>query len=461
MPWFFEAMPLIEDAAFMSNIDPRRMFVCLEQMSKPQRGLRGLRMNIANRRRVWGVCAQLAARYNEKLPRSHNQGRETLAKGEEEEEAQSIMANATNPHMPRIREDPRHSVFKGSNKKNLVDTVVTQWICAWGEIGAPGTAVETAWDECDCFTGIAVEIRGERRRFGSGWEGNVCRRELPAGVWIDGLILHIQYPSARFRLNRHQNPREGYDHVMGVEVRFRNMVVMLSTTLIHQVSCNDGSRIAMGSCAPEHVKRPLIVGDQMALVGLMGKVVVCRVKMQPSKIHTNGKKNGMITRMGLLEHRRPGAVFNHRQQDPKPHLAREILWENDAHEQLGGRRIWDLQSLHLSIPQEEGLHDPFIDSIASCKAFFWGTSEEELQRLCCLSGLVAIRRSKPDNERRSFRGVDAQYTRPGPESRRIELTGKKDEDLDTVHFEIDGAGGERVTRVEVGSITGLKVGRHA
>lgn len=214
MPWFFEAIPLLEDAAFMSNMDPRRMFVCLERMSKPQRGLRGLRMNIANRRRVWGICAQLAARYNEKLPRSHNQGRERLAKEEEEEEdeAQSIMANATIPHMPRIREDPRHSVFKGNVMRKPVNTVHRQWIRAWEEIGAPGTAVETAWNKNDRLTGVAVEIRGELRRFGSGWDGNVCRRELPAGVWIDGLILHIQ--------QEYTKNGDNMDYVAGVEVRF-------------------------------------------------------------------------------------------------------------------------------------------------------------------------------------------------------------------------------------------------
>lgn len=199
----------------------------------------------------------------------------------------------------------------------------------------------------------------------------------------------------------------------------------------------------------------------MVVVGLAGKFVVRKVEMKHFKTNADTRKNGKITRMGLLEHPRPGTFFNHHQQGPKLHLAREFLWENDAHEQLGGRRIWELQSLHLSIPFEEDLREPLIDSTGSCVPLFWGTSEEELQRLCCLSGLVAIRRGKLDNERRSFRGVDAQYTRPGPESRRIELTRKKDEDLDTVHFEIDGAGGERVTRVEVGSITGLKVGRHA
>lgn len=217
----------------------------------------------------------------------------------------------------------------------------------------------------------------------------------------------------------------------------------------------------MGCCEPKHMMRPLIVGDKMVVVGLTGKSVVRKVDMQPSKTNANARKNGKITRMGLLEHSLLGAPFNHHQRDPKPHLAREFLWENDAHEQLRGRRIWELQSLHLSIPGEKWLDQPLINTMIPFQALFWGTSEEELQKLCRLSWHIAIEREGRRYEKWSLREVKAQYTQPGPESRCLKLEGDKGEDHDAVCFEIDGAGGERVTGVEAKGTSTLKVGQHA
>ncbi|KAJ5273432.1 hypothetical protein N7478_008557 [Penicillium angulare] len=78
MPWFFELQTFLEDLvlstrnsnnAVKSNSNEsqekslRDLFIWANKISTPRRGIRGPFMSIANRRRVWRVCKQLAGPY--------------------------------------------------------------------------------------------------------------------------------------------------------------------------------------------------------------------------------------------------------------------------------------------------------------------------------------------------------------------------------------------------------------
>jgi hypothetical protein len=63
MPWFFELHELLEDAAAFGDKSLKRVFVWAEKISTSNSFIRGPFMGIVNRRRIWGMCEQIAAHY--------------------------------------------------------------------------------------------------------------------------------------------------------------------------------------------------------------------------------------------------------------------------------------------------------------------------------------------------------------------------------------------------------------
>ncbi len=63
MPWFSEALDVLDGAADLRRTDLKRFYLWARSVSRPRRFVRGPFMAVANRRRIWGVCEQINARY--------------------------------------------------------------------------------------------------------------------------------------------------------------------------------------------------------------------------------------------------------------------------------------------------------------------------------------------------------------------------------------------------------------
>ena len=59
-PWFWELGDLVAEQNF---VDYKGLFLWLEAVTRPRKGVSGPWMGLANRRRIWGVCGQLADAY--------------------------------------------------------------------------------------------------------------------------------------------------------------------------------------------------------------------------------------------------------------------------------------------------------------------------------------------------------------------------------------------------------------
>jgi hypothetical protein len=62
-PWFWEIGDLLAERILSSDFDYKRLFLWLDKVTTPKYGLYAPFMGVANRRRIWGVCGQLAPAY--------------------------------------------------------------------------------------------------------------------------------------------------------------------------------------------------------------------------------------------------------------------------------------------------------------------------------------------------------------------------------------------------------------
>ncbi|KAL4895146.1 F-box domain protein [Aspergillus ambiguus] len=64
MPWFWEFHALKSESPLPDDINYKRLYLWLDKMTTPRYGMDDQALTgVANRRRIWGVCQQLAPRY--------------------------------------------------------------------------------------------------------------------------------------------------------------------------------------------------------------------------------------------------------------------------------------------------------------------------------------------------------------------------------------------------------------
>jgi hypothetical protein len=173
-PSFWELDEFLRNISFPENFDGRGAFRWLNDMTKPSFGLSGPLMGIANRRRIWNSCLQLAPMYHEMLDTEPYID-------PSDAEAASIMAAATTPQTYVTR-------FPA-----LTDTrtITTQFICSWQEIESRPCELRTYWSSHQDgeLIGISVDFGSEERVFGStdGEEGYCVH--ISASDWIQEIRL--------------------------------------------------------------------------------------------------------------------------------------------------------------------------------------------------------------------------------------------------------------------------------
>lgn len=66
MPWFWELHEVIEGNNY-PDLDLRSLYLWLDKMTTPRYGLTGPFLGVANRRRIWGPCEEIAEQYHHRL----------------------------------------------------------------------------------------------------------------------------------------------------------------------------------------------------------------------------------------------------------------------------------------------------------------------------------------------------------------------------------------------------------
>ncbi|KAL5358749.1 hypothetical protein BJX96DRAFT_183318 [Aspergillus floccosus] len=74
MPWLWEFHALKHEKTLPEDINYKRLYLWLDKMTAPRYGMDDLALTgVANRRRIWGVCQQLAPRYFRGLKQAQKQ----------------------------------------------------------------------------------------------------------------------------------------------------------------------------------------------------------------------------------------------------------------------------------------------------------------------------------------------------------------------------------------------------
>lgn len=143
-------------------------------------------MGIANRRRIWNVCEQLAPAYNLKAHRKTQDE-------PDDQEAKAVLDAALSLHMPRVMyPQPKQST-----------TVFAQFIRSWNEVANQASDVETYFREEDgALVGISVTFSDVERIFGSTEGKKGQSMHINAQDWIQEIIVDIRHIDM---LNRNQD----------------------------------------------------------------------------------------------------------------------------------------------------------------------------------------------------------------------------------------------------------------
>lgn len=177
MAWAWDVLAAVTAQTEPAKIDYERLCLWLDKISTPQFGARGPFLGLANRRRIWSVCQEIANQY------LHC----TISNVREAPDI-SILEQCECQDMPFINL-PRAG-------DQLTTTQRSLWVYGWEELnGRQSVTIELIWNENDALVGLGVTIGTSRRILGMDDANNPRLRKTAALVrfesgWIQGLIIH-------------------------------------------------------------------------------------------------------------------------------------------------------------------------------------------------------------------------------------------------------------------------------
>ncbi|CAI6341034.1 unnamed protein product [Periconia digitata] len=247
LPWFPEFRKLYQELLVPGNINCKKVFLWLENITKPRIGIRGPLMGIANRRRIWRVCEQIGMVYNHYAMSNELETNEIL-----EQATTLTMAPVMYP-LP-VNSEP---------------SVISQWIKSWDEIEQKSCDFITYWHDTGSskaggLVGLGVAFGDDERVFNHprGASTTVAKVTLENSDWIQVVVLHIE------DIFEPEPPASKGRHAL-IDVR--------EQILIRGVTITMRSGIQYDLCAAGTIpfgltKRILTASKSHEIVGLKGRI---------------------------------------------------------------------------------------------------------------------------------------------------------------------------------------------
>ena len=471
LPWFYELQYFLDGIEFnahtedLSHNSLRHLFARAHGTTMPRRGMKGPFMGIANRRRIWDICSQLADLYVDQLPPYDS---DDFAM-ENEEEAQ-FLNEAVCLEMPVVTTPTQDRFY----------TVRAFWVHTWSQINQSeriftlklfwerdnlmglGTTMEDGKGSILSLFGVDEQEDGSPKDIGQESGISVTEMRIDSDDWITGFILY--WPDTS----------EGY-RKPGTESLVSAITVL----------CASGRKETFGEVSSRDIKRPIVPSKGMSIVGLVGHVGKTRWS-SPGSQH--------FIRFGLLQVpssniKDDGRIdtVNSPEDVLMPTWAQKMAWTNDCTEifttgpsgRIGldhfpmpftrarsssGIPIWDLPNLRIQ--QAEATISSYChDDLIAYHPLIWAQDVKEARSLRRLTGWVP--EGSPisgftDGKswhgfERDICGIKAKFApESGLELRSIGMEEFADQYQDLkwdesqcMHLDIDGAGGEMITGVAV------------
>ncbi|KAK7059597.1 putative f-box domain protein [Favolaschia claudopus] len=251
MPWFWELHALLCDGSIdFKPTDFKGLAWWVNQQTLPRDGLRGPFMGIANRRRIWDVCEQLADDY---LPLVALKSRERI---QGSPVAESIWDQSVNIDMPAV-------VWPKPAEKAGIRTSAVQWISVDKSSHSMerGGVFETYWDKDGSLRAMCLTVAGASERRLCGISSEMSKEEVILDSDIVGLVVCMQ------DIFRHEQR----------ETSIKGIIVHTASGLCYPLGDTSNA---------EYCQRFLNIESGYALTGVVGHIT----------------KDGHITRLGLVQH---------------------------------------------------------------------------------------------------------------------------------------------------------------
>ncbi|KAI8667103.1 hypothetical protein NCS56_00845600 [Fusarium sp. Ph1] len=287
MPWLWDLGAAVDTPT--TQIDYMKLYAWLKSVTTPGFGVEPPFLAMANRRRIWQPCKEIA-RHCKEVRRPYY---------------------ATEPEPKIVEQARRRMLLKvapiqaptegGISPTIRPRTSSTIWLYSWQDLEKSrfgGSFVETFWNEDDLLTGIGVVFGGGRRILGTDTgEKEVAR--ISGNDWISQMTLRI-----------------------GDEKRSENTSVGIRSIGLHFRS---GTSFFVGRPDLNQVTRLLCTSKDNCLVGVEGHV----------------GSDGVISRLGILEAPIPEAKTCYDGDKLGP-LAQRITWAPNMHQ------LWERGNLKIS-----------------------------------------------------------------------------------------------------------------
>jgi hypothetical protein len=257
MPWFWELKKILEEQSSF-EFDFRRLYLWANKMTIAEFGMEGPFLGIANRRRIWRACQQIA--------RGYHTWKEEPADGYDDKH--QFMKYAQCLQMP--------SVLHPRPKGKVSQTSKCQWIYSWNEIDTRPSTFETFWNADETLVGLAVTFGRSQRVLGRTDRDAVGNeritwqsRRIAATDWISGLVLHIPHLSP---LNDSASTAIKGLSVSVCASRNKQCSFSVQSPLTAtQIIFRESGRFTFGLKDVVNL-RPLIVSEDIYLVGVTGHI---------------------------------------------------------------------------------------------------------------------------------------------------------------------------------------------
>ncbi|KAJ4211361.1 hypothetical protein NW759_012563 [Fusarium solani] len=407
MPYFEELGETITTRReSLGSQDLRKILLWAEEASKPRVGISGFLMAVANRRRIWGVCEQIARRYHAECP---GLNLETSC------EMESIAVG-----------NKMH--FVGFNDKAVFDTLRSYWIRSWDEYDAdrpwtPKTFWNSDWD----MTGISVSFGDEGpRMFGKrgteegAWETS---KEVAPETWLRGFVFHLR--PANSLLKWEDAPWNNIS-VKGITIYFY-----------------DAFPVSYGDTGDSLMQRPLFAAEDMVIVGIEGQLA----KQEKEDVAP------WILRFGLLQ------AYPGDEEKPDPGYYPEVGDEeqmswSSASLALLDEPSWESESLKFVYDGFDRVEDTTVErEHIPMRILMLGNRPNELANIRSISACISTKCIRERDNKKYFDNAvtnmrvsfaDGQQTCA---MREVDDDGSPWLEENWDEFEIDGPGGEIIEEI--------------
>ncbi|KAL1592714.1 hypothetical protein SLS60_011130 [Paraconiothyrium brasiliense] len=247
LPWFWEVSAIAGDSSTTEHLGEKNSFLWIEAATRPRFGIEGPLMGIANRRRIWNVCQQLAPQYAEKV--------QPVGQAEPDDaEAQAILDRSQCFHMPIV-------AYPAPKE---IRTVSTQFIRSWSEVSYRSSVLDTYWGPTGALVGVSITFSGTSPRIFGRAEGTLGNPlHIPSNEWIREIIVSIDDVNMFSRRQDRSQVRTAMDNKPYGVACIRSLTVTLT---------NNATKCVRTPGGQAKNKRPFIVLSGLHLIGLTGQI---------------------------------------------------------------------------------------------------------------------------------------------------------------------------------------------